>query len=176
MHGSGHYNGIYNTPVATIQLNDQYKKRLAIDNNITHYIEIDCKKENLEYIKHNIIANDALKKIIDVSKINFELCDNNIDPNITQNILKKWEQYHNVPDIAKDLELSKHIVIRRLKICTKLGLIDYNPKRQINFKSRKKVYDNENDVSYESILACAKALGVSRGYIGYHQERFIINE
>lgn len=174
MHGSGHYYGIYDTSAEVIQQNDKYKKELALKNGIKYYIEIDCKKENLQYIKNSITKHNVLNEVLDISKINFELCDNNINPDITKSILERWEKYHNAPDIAKDLNLSKYIVVRRLKICTELGLIDYNPNKQINFKTRKKVYDNKTSSQYESISMCAKMLNVRRDYIRRHKERFII--
>lgn len=174
MHGGGHYFGIFDIPVEEIQQNDKYKKDLALSNGIINYIEIDCKKENLKYIKNSIIKNNEINKVLDVNKINFELCDNNINPNITQCILEKWEQYHNVPDIKDALNLSSHIIIRRLKICTELGMVNYDPIKQINFKSRKKVYDNETNIQYESISECAKMINKSRSYITKHQKRFTI--
>lgn len=174
MHGSGHYYGIHDTSVETIRKNDNYKKDLAIKNGIKNYIEIDCRKENLQYIKNSITKHPLLKKVLNISKINFELCDNNINPDITKNILDKWNLYHNVTDIAKDLKLSKHIIRRRLKVCSYLGLIHYDSIKQINSKNRKEVFDSVTNTKYESISMCSKKLNVSRDYIRKHQERFII--
>lgn len=46
------------------QENDFYKKQLAAQNNIKHYIELNCAKSDLEYLKNSILNNTALMNII----------------------------------------------------------------------------------------------------------------
>lgn len=49
------------------------KKEYAIEKGIRHYIEIDARKSEFDFIKHNIVQSD-LNQFIDFSEIDWELC------------------------------------------------------------------------------------------------------
>ena len=56
------------------QENDEYKKQLALKNNIDNYIILDCRKSKLEWIKENIL-NSELSDILNLDDIDWSKCE-----------------------------------------------------------------------------------------------------
>lgn len=76
MNGIQHYIGGRGFPVQLEEQQeiDKFKYTEAINNGITHYIEIDCRKSDVDFIKNNILQS-KLNSLFDLSNINWTLCD-----------------------------------------------------------------------------------------------------
>ena len=73
-HGTQHYRQSFkDMSLEFVKNNDNFKRNLANINNIKYYIEIDCQKSNLEYIKNNIL-NSKLNKLFDLSNVDWIKC------------------------------------------------------------------------------------------------------
>lgn len=62
-HGRQHYETCMFDDIKNQKLRDQHKRRLAVDNGVTYYIELDCRESELKWIKKSIM-NSQLPKIL----------------------------------------------------------------------------------------------------------------
>lgn len=113
---------------------DEIKNNLAFENGI-HVIRIDCDYEDVssryEYILNNIL-NSELKNIIDLSLIDFEKSDIDSIISLLKISCDLWNNgIENTSIISKELNISKMTVINYLKKGAKLGLCNYNPKKEM---------------------------------------------
>lgn len=115
------------------QENDVLKYNMAINNNIEHYIVIDCRYSELDWMKNNIIKSN-LNNFFDLSKINFEHSFKfSITNNIRVQVKEKWnnkDELTTSETISNELSIDKHTVIRYLKFWNSLGMCDYDPKEE----------------------------------------------
>lgn len=120
------------------QENDKFKKELALKNGIDCYIELDCRKSNINWIKNSII-NSKLNNIFNLSKINWNTCEEFSQKNIIKEVCNYWnnkDENDTTTTIGKIFNLSKITIIDYLKKGTKLGWCDYDPNQER--KSHKK--------------------------------------
>lgn len=119
--------------------NDEIKMITAINNGILHYIQLDCRKSDFNYIKYSII-NSELNKLFDLSCINWDACFN---ATITSNIILCADLWNNGMKSTKDISdyTGIHIssVISNLKKAAKSNLCDY----VINYNKNRKRYPNK---------------------------------
>ena len=140
-HGMQHYNSnkrkIFNSD--KIKQNDKEKQQVALENGITNYYIVDCRYSEIEYIKNSIQSDVLLNKIIDVSKINWEECENFALNSLLQKAceLKNNNELYTTLDIANILKLDYVTINRYLKKGNKLGLCKYDPKVEISRRSKK---------------------------------------
>lgn len=105
--------------------NDKNKKELAIDNGIKHYIELDCRKSDFDYIKSSII-NSELITLFDLSNMDWNKC---FKATTTSNVVlcaNLWNDgMKNTKDISNCTGIHISSVISNLKKAAKSGLCDY---------------------------------------------------
>ena len=116
------------------QENDRYKEELAKQNGIDGYIVIDCRKSNKEHIKNSIV-NSELNKIYDLSKINWNKCEEfALKSNKVKEVCEYWnnkEEWETSTTLAEIFELSKDTIIDYLKRGTELGWCEYDAKKEM---------------------------------------------
>ena len=165
-HGGQHYKeqSIYSRFKRTLQEeqeNDRIKKELALKNGIEHYIILDCRYSELDYIKNSIL-NSKLNKLFDLSKIDWFKCEEFALKNIVKEVCDYWnnkEEWETTQTIADDNEwgISARGTIRDyLKKGTKYEWCNYNANEE-RLKASKK--NNKNGKSVE-IFKCNQSLGV----------------
>ena len=99
---------------------------------------MDCRKSNIDWIKNSII-NSKLNNIFDLSKINWNTCEEFSQKNIIKEVCNYWnnkDENDTTTTIGKIFNLSKITIIDYLKKGTKLGWCDYDPNQER--KSHKK--------------------------------------
>ena len=131
MHGVQHYKEDFklygSRSLQEEQENDNYKEQLAKENGITndHYIAIDCRKSEMEWIKNNILKSN-LTKIFDLSNVDWDECNKYACKNL---VFKIAEIYNNIDkhiDVISNIcKLSKMIVRKYLKQSAELKLTDF---------------------------------------------------
>lgn len=130
------------------QVNDIYKKDLAIANGISHYIELDCRYSEHEYIKKSIL-NSNLNNIFDLSNVDWDKCYLNTTTSILIDIKNMWNNgIKSSEKIAKKLNVHESTVIKYLKRANDLGLCEYSPHC---YREGKKVLCVETGKIYHSI-------------------------
>ena len=135
-HGEQHYIRKFNISKARTlkeeQGNDKFKREIALKNGIKHYIELDCRESNLEYIKNSIL-NSELNDLFDLNNINWQQCAEFANSNRVKEVCDYWKnrkENETTTDLGKIFKLDRHTIRRYLKKGTKLGWCKYNPKEE----------------------------------------------
>ena len=176
-HGSQHYNvGFDKIGWRTLeeeQKNDSYKKQLAINNGISHYIVIDCSLSNVGYIK-NSIMNSKLPHILNFKEedIDWFKCHEFAISNLVKDIADLWNENLSVRQTANKLHLNENTVIKYLKIATELNWcnwysgighkIDAKKRKNGNHPMARKVIRLLDGMLYDTITHATSMNGVSR--------------
>lgn len=124
------------------QINDKYKRETALNNGIKHYIELNCRESNLEYIKNSVL-NSELNDLYDLSNINWVSCAEFANKNIVKEVCDYWNnkrEDETTGDLMKEFNLGRFAITTYLKKGTKLGWCNYNPKEE-SLKGGKKSSD-----------------------------------
>jgi len=141
MHGLQHYEETNwgNTGARTLkeeQESDRLKKELA-EKNGYKYIEIDCRKSDLDWIK-NSIMNSELANIFDLSKINWLQCHEYACSSLVKVACDLWNNcVENTMKIGEIMQLHNSTISKYLKQGVKLGWCDYNVKKIKNNNGKK---------------------------------------
>lgn len=175
-HGLQHYennNGIWCNPKLQKQ-NDRIKEKLAKENGIEHYIVIDSRKSNMEYIKNNIL-NSKLAELLDLSKINWIKCHEYACSSLVKQACDLWNSgIKSTVEIGKIMKIARITVIRYLKLGVSLKLCDYDSKKQMREsgknqggKMRKNIVCVNTKEVYKSAMEVKKILNIDNTCVGY---------
>lgn len=132
MNGEQHYkNSFLNTDINKQIETDKLKKELAIKNGIKNYIQINCEKSTLDYIKNNIEKSDLYSILnINSNNINYNKCDELSTKNIVKQVCDYYK--NNECLLPKDLTsifiLSEDTIRKYLHIGNRFGWCNYQPK------------------------------------------------
>lgn len=131
-HGEQHYTNInqWHSDSNKQFYNDDYKMKLAIENGIKYYIQLDCRISDMDYIKNSILNSD-LKNIIDLSDVDWNKCNVESQESNVAKVMNLWNNgTKNVSEISDIVGISKKTVRKYLNNMTKVGLCDYDGKEQ----------------------------------------------
>lgn len=155
VHGEQHYNDNvgFKTSFKEVQENDKIKRELALNNGIKHYIELDCRCSDLNYIKRSIL-NSELTKLFDLSKIDWLICEEFALKNIVKEVCLMYNKKVSVKDISKKYNINIRTIRRYISKGREVGLIEkpkriYNRNKENNKskeKKFKKIKNNKNKV------------------------------
>lgn len=98
------------------QINDQYKKELALKNNINIYIILDCRKSELSWIKQSIL-NSKLNELFDLTNINWDKIGQFAISNLAQEVCEYKKKFPDstCKSIGEYFNISKTVVSKYLK-------------------------------------------------------------
>lgn len=139
VHGIQHYEakkGFYDGKFENIQKSDQLKQQLALKNNISEYIVLDCRYSNLGWIKNDIMQS-YLPILLNFKEedIDWLKCHKNAMCSLMTQACNLWNGgMKNVKKIANELCINRKTVTSYLKQCSELSLCDYDPYKQITTK------------------------------------------
>jgi len=120
--------------LSDIQNNDKVKELLVINNNVNNYIILDCRKSEMEWIRHSVL-NSELPQLLNFKDedINWIQCDKYARTGITKKICEMWNNdVKNISKIAKILKINKVTVTRHLNQGYRLGWTNYNGQEEKN--------------------------------------------
>lgn len=125
-HGIQHYKDkCWNQSLKQTQYNDAQKEKIAKDNNIQHYIILDCRTGEFEDIKREIL-NSELKNLFNLENINWKDILTDLSTPIGEECLKLWNNgIHKISEISSLLNVGKPFVKNSLKVYSELGKCDY---------------------------------------------------
>ena len=128
-HGEQHYEsqGFGRRSLEEEQYNDSYKMQLAIENGISNYITLDCRKSDLEWIK-NSIMNSELPKLLNFKEkdVDWNNCfQKSINHSTAKQICGKWEEGYGIKDIQELLGMDRATIRSYLKCCSDSLLCSY---------------------------------------------------
>lgn len=131
-----------------IKRNDYYKEFMAKKNGIK-VIRIDCSKSNMKFIKNNIL-NSEINNLLDLNKIDWEEVEIHSHDNLMLKAceLKSNNDLYTTYEIGNILSVSQATITEWLKIGNKIGLCNYDPKKEMsrNGKRGHEIFNKSIDV------------------------------
>lgn len=134
-HGFQHYGeikGSWECNLKETQENDKNKEQLAIENNIKHYIIVDCRESNMEWIQKSIMQSE-LPTLLNFKEddIDWLKCHESACKNLVKTTCDLWNSgMKNALEIANTLKINRATIISYLKKGKMLQWCDYNPKKE----------------------------------------------
>ncbi|WP_283695663.1 hypothetical protein [Clostridium perfringens] len=158
-HGEQHYNGGFKSyggrTLEEEQANDKIKREIALNNGIKHYIELDCRKSEMDYIKNSIL-NSELNDLFDLSNIDWTNCAEFANKNIVKEVCSYWNnKSKSTIKIGEKFNIHCGTVVNYLKRGTRLGWCDYNAKEEVR-KCSKKIEIFKNNKSLGIFKSCVE--------------------
>lgn len=138
------YTGFNNRTLEEEQANDKYKRDIALQNGIRHYVQLDCRKSSKDYIYQSIL-NSELNFIFDLSQIDWNKCNIEACGTVYVEIANLFNSGHSVKEIADIKNLSMSSVNKYLKKMTESGLCNYNPEES---------HKNSNVENFGKMVIC----------------------
>ncbi len=136
------------------QENDRMKESLAKVNGIEHYIVIDARYSDLEYIKTNIL-NSELSNTINLNGVNWTDINKLSQSSIVRTVCNMWNDgIKSVNLIGEKTNLNRNTVSSYLKRGSVLGWCDYKNNYGYEYTKKKVVrisIENKEIVIYDSI-------------------------
>ena len=134
-HGLQHYKDskVFNTSAENQQINDKYKKSLALDNGIVLYVELDCRKSEKNYIK-NSVMNSIIPKVLSFSEedVDWDMCDLFATKTIINDVCNDWENVNSISELAEKYKLNIHTITSYLRKGEALGWCVFEEKSKKN--------------------------------------------
>lgn len=200
-HGIQHYVEVkfsnkQSKSLAEEQQNDIYKEKIAKSNGISNYIVLDCRKSEKNFLKNSIL-NSEMRSILDLSIIDWDLCDNRAHKSYYSDILNYYNQgITNSIDIANLVGINRATVIDALHKMADNNLCNYDSKisslihipkshyRKVICIETGKIYESikstkEDGFSPNCVSGCCsgKKVKTHKGYHWmYYDEYLKINE
>lgn len=133
-HGLQHYENkikIYGKSSEEEQYNDDFKEMMGGFRGIKHYISLDCKYSNLEYIKKSVLTSE-LNDLFDLSKIDWLKCHEFACSSRVKEASDLWNSgIKNTKEISAIMKITRPNITKYLKNGSILGWNDYNPKEEM---------------------------------------------
>lgn len=129
-HGLQHYKNSpnYKRNLKEEQENDRLKEQLAKENGIEHYIVINCKNSEFEYVKESIINNKEFNNIFNLSNIDWIKCHEYSCNSLVKQACDLWNSgMKSSHDISKIMKINPNAIVTYLKKGVILGWCDYSP-------------------------------------------------
>ena len=151
---------------------DEYKKQLAIDNNVSHYIVINTSKYSYDFIKQSILDSE-LNTLFDLSNIDWREAFISTHTSKVQEVCNLWNSgIRSTSKISEIVGLHHTTVREYLNRCSSVGLCDYTSDRHkmIICVDTGKIYDSLEDVGKDGFnmsqvsACCHNKAKTSGGY------------
>ena len=170
LHGGFHYFETSFCELEDVKNNDLYKRKIAKENGIKHYVELNCQKSTLEWIKSSILNSELIQIIPNIQNINWEKCLYSSNMEEFEKCLAMYKNgEHSAREISKFLHIYRANVVAILKYYNSIGEIEYNKEtieatrkenvskkihkhhlKQIICLNNNKIYDTYTDASNDS--------------------------
>lgn len=171
-HGVQHYTGSFGTlsgkGLEYEQENDKQKRIVATNYGVTHYIELDCRESNFNYLL-NSIYNSPLNELLELDRVNWEEVKKRMASSTMLEVIEYFNTHNaSTKTIAREFKIGSTSVARYLVRGTELGLCDYQKDggakaRAYKERSNKTIMVKDNQVVRveDSALIMSKVLGFS---------------
>lgn len=171
VHGAQHYRTAFSfkhssrksKSLEEEQANDVYKKSLAINNGIKHYVELDCRNSDYEFVKQSVLESE-LSKLYDLSNIDWEKCFEATGISNVKRCADLWNGgMKNTKEISGEISMDRTSVIEYLKKAKTLGLCDYDTHydKMISLSNVVKIWNEQT----KNIKEISSILGLSYSYV-----------
>lgn len=163
-HGLQHYkeHGFTTRTLKEEQENDRYKYDLAINNGISEYIVLDCRRSDIDWIKKSIMES-LLPKIFNFNEfdIDWVKAAEYASSNLIKCAADLFNSGYNINQISDMLFRDSTSIRNWLKEATKIGWCNYTPK-----DPRIPVYCIELNTKFNSMTDARRTTGTRINGIG----------
>ena len=145
------------------QENDKLKEKIAKENGIKHYIVIDCRKSELEWIK-NSIMDSKLPELLKFKEENIDwiVCHENCLKTIVKDVCEYWNKLRikTVTETSKYFNMDIHTVSEYLEKGSELGWCKYEKNNKYfrykaaSIAKSKPIYCYELDIYFRMHQEC----------------------
>ena len=131
-HGKQHYNKAFchagSRSIYEEQENDLHKKEIALKNEVSEYIVLDCSKSETEWIKKSI-NNSLLRTLLmfDMEDINWDECEKYALSNIVEMVCRDYKNGLEPIQLMEKYDRCYNTIMSYLKNGTKFGWCLYDP-------------------------------------------------
>lgn len=188
-YGKGGFASLDGKSYDEIRKNDLIKKEIAILNGVKNYIEIDCSKSNMNFMKESIIRSGLLEVLnISNESIDWELCERESMNNIIYEICTLYNNGDNVKIISKKINKSETTVRYYLKQGNDIELCKYDGLEnirnanlnnnngsfmQVLFVEKDMIFKSASELERKSVEVCGiKLLQPSISYACRHNKTY----
>ena len=124
-HGKQHYERSFEfvggKTLEEEQENDKYKEQLATNNGIKYYIQLDCRKSTVKWIKNSVINSD-LQKLFNLDMVDWNQCGQFASSNMIKRVAELYNKKYTIQEIAKQLSIGISTVSKYLKMYKECGI------------------------------------------------------
>lgn len=171
VHGAQHYHTAFSfkhslrksKSLEEEQANDVYKKSLAINNGIKHYVELDCRNSDYKFVKQSVLESE-LSKLYDLSNIDWGKCFEATGISNVKRCADLWNGgMKNTKEISEEISMDRTSVIEYLKKAKTLGLCDYDTHydKMISLSNVVKIWNEQT----KNIKEISSILELSYSYV-----------
>ncbi len=163
-HGLQHYENkikIYGKSSEEEQDNDDFKEMMGRFHEIKHYISLDCKYSNLEYIKKSVLTSE-LNDLFDLSKIDWLKCHEFACSSRVKEASDLWNSgIKNTKEISAIMKITRPNITKYLKNGSILGWNNYNPEEEMKKNwTRDRTKDKRSNIQKIKIFKEGVLIGV----------------
>lgn len=148
-HGEQHYDEdkqFYNT-IEEQRANDEYKKSLALSNGVKHYVVLDCRESDADFIKSSILDSE-LVELFNLSFVDWQKCASDSCKSNVVMACDLWNSgIHSTKEISETMCLTRTTIIGYLNKGTKYGICDYNGKEQMKLSMARNAKYNKKEIA-----------------------------
>lgn len=148
-HGEQHYDEgkqFYDT-IENQRANDKYKMELAISNGIKHYIVLDCRESEADFIKSSIL-NSKLAELFDLSMIDWQKCASDSCKSNVVMACDLWNSgVYNTKEISETMCLTRTTIISYLNKGAKYGICNYDGKEQMRLSMARNTNNKKKQIA-----------------------------
>lgn len=116
------------------QENDKLKMQLAINNGILpdHYIQLDCRESNMEYIKSSIMQSELPRLFhFTEDQIDWQECNRFATSSRVYEACELWNNgLHSTTKIGIKMKLNQTTILKYLRRGSELGIVNDPPKHK----------------------------------------------
>jgi len=143
-HGNQHYEETSGNwaALSEIQEIDRCKEQNAKENNIKHYVVINCRYSKMEWIKSSIMSSE-LPSLLNFTEddVNWVICHQYACSSLIRTTCELWNKGFAISNIAEHFKMHTGTIREYLKQGVELGWCDYNStqeaKTNLNMMSKK---------------------------------------
>jgi DNA-directed RNA polymerase subunit RPC12/RpoP len=134
-HGMQHYEHTgFSRTVAEEQENDRIKKDLALNNEIKHYIIIDCRYSEMDWIKDSI-HNSELAQLFDLTNVDWLKCHEYACNSLIKFACDLWKSgMRSTQEISNIIKIDRQNVSKYLQKGAMIGWCDYDVENEKKLK------------------------------------------
>ena len=107
--------------------NDTYKEKMALNNNIKHYIKLNCSESDIDFI-FNSIKNENKLNFLKIENIDKKECYNEITKSNKIKVRDLFNNGKKVKEISKITNLEESTIRKWLRELKKYNMCNYDGK------------------------------------------------